>query len=260
MEQQLGLHLDGLPGGIDPQALVDGLTALVKLANAVEDDEGQPSDWVMSDLHLGSVRCSIRPAAGQEAAGTRRIRVIWQGAQELRMRVGIPTGWNEHAVRVFLGLTKVNGCRGVESAVLSVGENASIILDDTIRQHAEHSLQGAAESLATVRGVIVRYVNDEGRREVRIRETSGGRSLRILFSSAMDHDVKIALLNDRQISVRGVLRRNGEGQKLALVAEHLIVLPASAQPPPRACDMVGVLGKDWTGDRDSVQWVRSQRG
>jgi hypothetical protein len=44
------------------------------------------------------------------------------------------------------------------------------------------------------------------------------------------------------------------------VAEHLTVLSASAREPSRARDMLGALGKDWTGELDSVEWARSQRG
>jgi hypothetical protein len=261
--EQLGLHLAGPPtDGIDPRAVADGLAGLVKLANAVEGEEEDrpPPNWVICDLSIGSVKCSVKPAIGQEVAGNQRLRVVWQGAQQLRASVGIPIGWTEQAVQVFLELTKLTRFQGVKGAALTTGKSESIILDDAVRQHAERSLQGVAESLATVRGTIVRYFNDGGRREVGIREAPSRRSLRILFSPNMDHDLKVALLDDLPISVRGVLKRNSEGQKLALVAEHLTVLPASAQPPSQVRDMLGVLGKDWTGDLDSVEWARSQRG
>jgi hypothetical protein len=259
--EQLGLRLASPPtAGIDPCAVADGLARLVKLANAVEGEEDQLPDLVISDLSIGSVQCSVRPAVGQEVAGSQRMRVVWQGAQQLRASVGIPTGWTEEAVREFLELSKLTRFRGVKGAALTTGKSEPIVLDDAIRQHAERSLRSASESLATVRGIIVRYFNDGGRREVGIREASSRRSLRVLFPPAMDHDLKLALLDDLPISVRGVLKRNSEGQKLALVAEHLTVLSASAREPSRARDMLGALGKDWTGELDSVEWARSQRG
>lgn len=260
--EQLGLHLAGPPtAGIDPRAVADGLAGLVKLANAVEGEEEDrpPPDWVISDLSIGSVKCSVKPAVGQEVAGEQRLRVVWQGAEQLRASVGIPTGWTEQAVQLFLELTKLTRFQGVKGAALTTGKSETIVLDDAIQQHAERSLQGASESLATVRGAIVRYFNDGGRREVGIREVSSRRSLRIFFLPDMDHDLKVALLDDLLISVRGVLKRNSQGQKLALVAEHLTVLPASARQPPRARDMLGALGRDWTGGLDSVEWARSQR-
>jgi len=162
-------------------------------------------------------------------------------------------------VQVFLDLTKLTRFRGVKGTALTTGKNETIVLDDAIQEHAVRSLQGVSESLATVRGTIVRYINDGGRREVGIREVPSRRSLRILFPPDLDHDFKAALLDDLPISVRGVLKRNSEGQKLALMAEQLTVLPAPRQPS-RARDMLGVLGKDWTGDLDSVEWARSQRG
>ena len=259
--EQLGLHLDSPPAaGIDPQALVDGLDALVKLANSVEGDEQRLPDWEISELSLGSVKCSVRPATGRETVGNRRMRVVWDGAQQLRTTAGIPTGWTEHAVRAFLDLTKVTRRRGVEGAALTAREGELLVLDDRIRQHAERSLQSASEVLTTVRGVIVRYVNDGARREVGIREAPSGSSLRVTFPPAMDHDFKVALLEDSLISVRGVLKRNSEGQKVSLAAEVLTVIPGAVRKSLKARDVAGVLGKDWTGDLSSVEWVRSQRG
>lgn len=259
--EQIGLHLDGHPAaGIDPHALVDGLAGLVKLANAVEGNEDRPPDWVMSELSLGSVKCAVRPAPGQETAGDRRMRLVWRGAQQLRTGAGIPTGWTEHAVRAFLDLAKLTRCSGVDSAALTASKDESLTLDESVKLHAERSLQSTSEVLTTVRGTIVRYLNDGARREVGIRELPSGRPLRVIFPLAMAHDLKVALLDDLPISVRGVLKKNGEGQRLSLTAEGLTVLPGTKQPTFRVRDMSGTLGKDWTSGLNSVDWVRSQRG
>ena len=260
--EQLGLHIASPPAGeIDPEAVANGLAGLVKLANAVDvEDDDQPPAWALSNLSMGSADCAVRPATGQEVSGTRRMRIVWQGVQQFKTREGIPPCWNEQAVRVLLDLTALTSRRGVEGAALTMSDADPITLDETIRHHAESSIRGAAVSLATVRGTIVRWLNDTGKREVGIREAGTRRAVRVLFPPSMDRELRVALYDDLPVSIQGVLKRNSEGQKVSLVAEQIVVLPASAKQAPRARDMMGVLGKDWTGDMDSVEWARSQRG
>jgi len=258
---ELRLHLDGPALGIDARALRDGLASLLKLVTSVEDgaENSAPEVWVLSDLSIASVDCAVTAVPGFEVGGRARFETVWSGAQQLAASPGIPDGWAYQTVQAVLELVDLAKFRGVEGAQLSRNGDPSIHLDAGLKANAERSLSSARESLGEVRGAIVRYVNDGKRREVSVRDASmGQRSIRVTFSNELDRDILIALTTHSRVSIWGTLRRNAEGQKLSLSAEGLKILE-SVDLDETVESMAGALGRDWTGELNSVDWARRQR-
>lgn len=252
---ELRLRLDGA-AGIDARAVKEGLDNLLKLVGGIESADDSDV-WIISDLALGSASCGLAPTPENTAIGDIKIRTVISGVTQLFDVPRIPAGWDESAIRALLSLTELGRLRGVEGVRIMSGETLNpIFLDERIRRNAEACLEVARQSLGSVRGQIVRYVNDKNRREISVRETASGRAVRVLFPRHLDSSILNALAVKGRISVSGMVRRNRQGQKVLVNAEKVTQL---AEPATVADDVAGSLGADWTLGLNSVEWAREQR-
>jgi hypothetical protein len=260
--EQLRLHLDGAAGAIDARAVRDAIADLLKLTCSLDDEEDEPvaPTWVVSELSIGSARCGVRPAPGEQELGSRQILTVLAGARELARTVGIPRGWTEETVETLANLAQLRHYYGVDEAYLLGDDPADrILLGDEVLHNSRTSLRGSARSLATIRGNIVRYVSDGSRHEISVREGVDHRPVRVTFPPGLDDAVLAALTRKESVVVTGMLKRNSKGQKLSLRAETLRGLPTEPRARASTQDMVGALGADWTGGLSSTEWVRGQR-
>lgn len=147
---------------------------------------------------------------------------------------------------------------GVESISLQIGDAVSAI-DGAIRDNAEQALKPVSISLGSVRGTIYRYSNDtsRNRRSAGLRRSDTGDAIEIRF--APDDASRLRMHLETEVQVWGEIARDATGQISHLTVEGIepVEIPSG---DAQADDGRGLLGKDWTGGMDTVDWVRLMRG
>jgi hypothetical protein len=234
--------------GIDPRAVADAIAAVEKLVKSVAVDE--PPTLVLTDMSVASAHITMR-ATGAPTD------VLHDGLSRLRTSPERPAGWHRDSLEAVIDLAKVAKLKGVESVQLRIGSIVERI-DADLQDHAKTALEPQSRSLGAVRGVIYRYTNDIAthNRSAALRNVHTRESVLLRFDNEIAAKVRANLENE--VEVWGELERDDEEAILQIRVEGIEPIE-----PDERQDMGhgrGILGPDWTGGIDPVDWVRSQRG
>ncbi|MCQ4360621.1 hypothetical protein KQR54_05580 [Mycobacterium gordonae] len=233
---------------LDPRAIADAITQVENLVQSLST--GGTARLVLTDLRGGSAHISMSVTGAS-------IDSLHDGLEVLRQSAVVPPGWRRDSLQAVANLGNVTTQRGVDSLILRIGEAISAI-DRTLQQNAEKALEPSSRSLGAVRGTLYRYTNDapRSRRSAGLRNVHTGDSIELRFSAEVAPLVREQL--ESEVEVWGEIGRDATGKIVHLVVEGIQAVATSH--PTRAGDGRGLLGQDWTGGVDPVDWVRSQRG
>ncbi len=232
---------------LDPRAVADAITQVENLVQSLSP--GSSARLVLTDLRGGSAHISMSVTGVS-------VDTVHDGIEALRAASVLPQGWRRESLQAVANLGDVIGMRGVDSISLKLGQAVSAI-DRVIQENAQSALEPSARSLGSVRGMLYRYTNDvsRNRRSAGLRNAHSGDTLDLRFSA--DIAPLIRELLETEVEVWGEIERDATGRIVHLSVEGIEAVPLS---DPQARDGRGLLGSDWTGGVDPVEWVRSQRG
>lgn len=257
------LHLGGPEGEIAGDAFLEAASAFLGLLDGAAQGAGDNPTWTVQDLAIGSANFAVQVAGEPRATETaeRSVRTVLDGLSTLREHAIMPTAFSEGMVRKVRTLAQTLERHGVRDISIGAQTGATtfedISVDEVIGRHAEQALRTSSESLGSVEGVFDRLYLRDRRREAGLIDEVTGVAVNCTFPKEMTHRIQEALLS--KVVAWGVLRRNAAGQKLSLAIEDFETIgdPGPIEPVE---NFVGIFPEDWTGGRDSVEWVRGQRG
>lgn len=233
---------------LDPRAVADAITQVENLVQSLTP--GGSATLTLTDLRGASAHISMAVTGAS-------VDSVHHGIEALRVASVLPPGWRRESLQAVANLGDVVGMRGVDSITLRLGQAVSAI-DRAIQQNAQSALEPSARSLGSVRGTLYRYTNDvsRSRRTAGLRNVHSGDTIELRFSADAAPSIRENLEND--VEVWGEIARDATGRIIHLTVEG--IEPVQPSDPARASDGRGLLGSDWTGGVDPVEWVRSQRG
>ncbi len=240
------VKLQGKHGEIDPLAVADAITALDKIMRNI-DGEGEP-ELTLSHLKIGSAQYGFK-------SDTRRVERLSAGIQLLGQAPLLPDGWNSASMAGLVELEKVTQRRGVRAIQVDI-DGAVCAIDEIIADNASLGLEDVSVSLGSVRGQLFRYANDVSRRSAGLRDRNTGKAVDLRFPERLAQEVKANL--DQQVTAWGEVYRSQDGTIAKIKLEGIEAVPGS-QEQLTLDEVAGILGRDWTGGLDPVDWVRHQR-
>lgn len=243
---ELLVEIEGKHGEIDPRAVADAINAVDKILRNL--DIKTPARLTVSQLRVGSAKFGVRTDPD-------RITAMQTGLAELRSSSLIPRGWSAESVAGLVDLRHVNSRRGVQGVQVRAREVIALI-DETIAAHAQESIAPSPPSLGAVRGTLYRYNNNKSRRSAGIEDHLTGRIVEVSFPVDLVSAVRAAL--DHEVEVWGEVRRDGNDRVVSIAITGIETVEESLASVTLD-DVAGILSPGWTGDLDSVEWVRRQR-
>jgi hypothetical protein len=191
----------------------------------------------------------VDSADPDEVVGT-----VVRGLAALHEASTIPHGYTLPMMAYAQQLAGVKGKGGITGVSLSAG--ATIVqIDEVLARNAAEAVAGKVVSIGSVEGILDK-VNFRNVREFGLIDERTGAAMKVTFGAEMDDAVKQAI--GTAVVVTGTLSRNSTGQKVSMRARSIT---AMAKRPPRPVEqLVGILGDDWTGGLDAVEFIRAQRG
>lgn len=245
---EVRLDIKGQHGQIDPRAVADGINSLVGLLEHLQLPLGEPRPELhLSDLKIGSARIDIR-------ASVSAVTIASDGMLALTDGPGMPEGWTPEALRYMVKLGEVRRRAGVEDILVSL-DAVSRTIDKVLIENAQESLAPWPASLGSVQGRLFRYNDDK--REAGIVDEVTGEKVKVTVPAEYADMVVAEMLKD--VCVWGEIHHTPTGRIDRIIAEGIERLPDPAPPAPIS-ELADILGSDFTGGVDAVEWVRRQRG
>lgn len=249
---ELRLSLEGQKGEMAAASFITAAQALVKLLDGASRDK---IAWKVSTLATGSLRIGLTASRSADSADPQDVvDTVLSGLVTLRQASTIPHGYTLPMMGHAQQLAGLKGKGGITDISISAGATV-VKIDEELARNAAEAVSGKAVSIGSVQGILDK-VNFRNIREFGLIDERTGASMRVTFGSELDDAVKQAI--DTPVVVTGTLYRNATGQKVTMRARSIAAL--TKQPPRPVEQLVGILGDDWTGGLDSVDFIRVQRG
>lgn len=248
---EVKLKILGPHGSIDVRALHRSLGGLIELLKATAAEE-----WVISDLRAASASLSVKPAVEGTIDFNRLFDEITQGLEQLAQMPGTPPAWTGEMLESLAAIGAPRTYDGVEGIEIYLGGRAPIQLSQVLVENISRTLKISNTSIGSVRGVIDRFLSRDGKNEFGLKDETTGKSIRVTFPRKLEARVVQAIR--REVVAWGEIRRDSSGRKVALKLDDFEIVESSPVRPGIR-DMIGILGDDWTGGANSVDWVRGQR-
>lgn len=240
----------GPHGSIDARVLHRSLGALIELLHAAAE-----SEWVISDLAVGSIDLAVRPApSSPDNAGDTFDRLV-SGLHDLEAGTGVPLDWTDDMLHSLISLASLDAFPEVEGIQLTFGGEQTVLVSKSIVRNASRTVQFSSRSIGSVSGQIDRYISRDGKNEFGLVDEKTNKSVKVSFPRSMEGRVLAAIKHN--VVAWGELTRNQAGRKVSLkLTDFELTTP---RPLFDVSDAVGILGNDWTAGSSSVDWIRDQR-
>lgn len=233
---------------LDPRAVADAITQVENLVTSLDADN--QATLTLTAIRGGSAHITMA------VVGT-SLDTLANGLEALRTDPVLPSGWARDSLLAVSGLGKVTNIRGVDTISLRIANTVSMI-DSALQRNAEKALEPSSRSLGSIRGNLYRYTNDiaKNRRSAGLRNVATRESVELRFSAEVAPTVREHL--EKEVEVWGEVARDSTGKIVYITIDG--ITPIEYTPTTTASDGRGLLGSDWTGGIDPVEWVRTQRG
>lgn len=245
----IGVNIGGDRGTIAATVVRDSLDDLIGLLSdaSVASGAGRQK-WTIDQLEIGSAIMAI--SAPDESPVAHLLR---KGLASLSGQAAIPDGWSRRMVERVRDLGQRVGRGGAtEVWIIGVAPEATS-LSGQIAANAETALGAATVSVGSVRGIVDRW-NEHNGREVKMTLSDGSSATVTYRAPLADRVVREALKNT--IDAWGEISRDVSGRVVTVKLEDFEVVP-QRQPTPIAA-LAGIYTDDgaaWFGLDD---WMASR--
>lgn len=246
------LALEGQKGELSASQFLTASQTLLRLLDGASREKVA---WQVTTLTEGSLRIGLSASrSGDSADAARVVETVVSGLRTLHHSSTIPHGFSVAMMKDAQLLASAKGKGGITDISLTSGAIVAEI-DEVLAANAAAAVASKVVSIGSVQGILDK-VNFRKDRWFGLIDDRTGISMKCVFGPELDAAVKAAI--DTPVVVTGTLSRNAAGQKVSMRARSIESL--AKQPPTPVEQLVGVLGDDWTGGQDSVEFVRAQRG
>lgn len=252
----VSMRVEGDPRQMDVAEALAALTALARLLAEWEDDSPR---WRPVEVAISSLALVVEPASSDPSILERAKRESMQlraGLQSFSERAVIPHDWSDTKARLLRKAgAHMNASAGITGLTLIVDESPAIHITPVMLDNAIAAVRIRTESYGSARGKLD-IVNLRGRRpKINLLDESTGDDVRcVVPNDLVDH---VTSHIGRIVEVEGLLHRDSEGRKVSIDVTDMQLVERPLPVP--VSQLVGILGPDWTGGLDSVEWVRRQR-
>jgi hypothetical protein len=248
------ISIQGDPENMDAAEALRVLRQMLTIVTA-----GAPTKrWRTVDLTVGSLILEAAPSTDDETIAQNSVQHANHRMDLINaLTEGRPEASalsREDIGRIVRVGKKIGAATGITGVSLSVDTQVKAQVTTATITHGEAITEGQYESYGSVSGTLD-LISSRGEKHIEISTEDDG-PVRCdvpgsLWSLALT-------LMDQQVDVEGVLMRNAYGQRTRISAMKLKASDPTRLPIP-VDELVGILGSDWTGGMDSVEWVRQQR-
>lgn len=252
----VSLRVEGDPSQMDVAEALAALTAMARLLAEWEDDSPR---WRPVDVAISSLALIVEPASSDPAIVARARResqLLGAGLQSLTEHATLPTGWSDTKARLLRKAgAHMNATAGITGLTVSVDQAPAIRITPVMLDNAIAAVRIRSESYGSARGKLD-IVNLRGRRpKINLLDERTGDDVRCVMPD--DLVPRATSYIGQVVEVEGLLHRDSEGRKVSIDVTDMQQVERPLPVP--VAQLVGVLGTDWTGGLDSVEWVRRQR-
>ncbi len=250
MSSELRVVLHGDADEQDAARVLDGLSKMINVLNALEDSipsraSHQPhTAWRFSRLALGSVAAGFAPLQLSEGMDDKAITGVFQqvvdGFERAEQGQPLPTAWLPSAVRSAAEITE--GLTG--TMTLAVVVNGREVRTVEVTDRAAHGFRTAVQSpytisLGSVKGMLD-SITLHDRRQAGLWSDRTGARVAVNFEDHQLDDIR-GLLKKR-VEVWGECLRNAFGELLSVKLIRFDLLPDTAEDLPLSA-LVGLASK-----------------
>jgi hypothetical protein len=177
------------------------------------------------------------------------------GIEQLADSVTLPSGFDDRGLKAIVDMSRA-AHRGGGQGVKVLFKDKKCEVTQTVGDHADAARKlRVALAWGSVTGVLDRLVLRHDKNEVGLIDEVGRRAVTVRFPPRLREEVISAM--GRRVVCVGKLSRNLSGDKGLLELHEIFV--DERRPPRPIGELVGVLGSEWTGGRNSVEFVRGNR-
>ena len=256
------LKINGEPGVIDIRALEIVIRNLHQMLNdfdhGISGDPKGTTDWIVSDLAMGSLVTEVRPRDKREdvSYGGRVSRGIIEGLEQIEKYGTTPPYLSERGMSYARNLLNVighYGASGIEITDPDIDMTVELTARATVnarqlirpRQKSVGSIEGRIETISLHRGS--RFVVYHSVTKKAVTCTFKDENLLSIAKDALG----------RRVNVSGIIRSNSKGEPLRVDSDNIRVLKSRIDIPS-VDDLFGI-DPLFTGDMTSDAYVRSMR-
>lgn len=251
-------------GRVAPKAyrdLVADVEGLVEEIDHVVPGTGLAWGLGHGERH-GALVVRLEPLEHAPASDEPRVRqtvlAVVEGAAELRAHSGIPDYYTETGVSRLLDAARRRSAPGVDAvelAALNGTELAAAALDEELIAHAASTVSTSATAQGSVEGVLDTMSTRRKQARASVFDATTRRAVEVRASAITAEDLHRHF--GQRVLIGGALTRNGQGQAVRILADHIQALPAIA-PRSRLRELIGIA-PGWTGGRSTAEVMAELR-
>lgn len=210
----------------------------------------------------GALVVRLEPLGNGPASEEPRVRqtvlAVVEGAAALRARSGIPDYYTETGVSRLADAARRRSAPGVDAvelAALNGTELAQAALDDELIAHAASTVSTSSTAQGSVEGVLDTMSTRRKPARASVFDSRTRRAVEVRASAITAEDLHRHF--GQRVLIAGALTRNGMGQTVRILADHIEVLPPTA-PRSRLRELIGIA-PGWTGGRSTAEVMAELR-
>lgn len=250
------LRVEGDPAQMNVSGALTSLGAMARLITEWESDSPR---WRPVQAHVNSLAITMAPISSDLNVLERayaQASAVMDGLQSLARSAQIPLGWSAKKVRLLRKAGKpMDATSGISGLTVNIPGQMPVSITPLILEHAIEAVRVRSVSYGSAIGKLD-IVNLRARKpRIQLLDQATGADVKCEFPADLLEEGLSRV--GQVVAVEGLLSRNSEGEKVSIEVTSIREVERPLQPPIH--QLVGILGGEWTGDMDSVEWVRQQR-
>ncbi|MCI2186343.1 hypothetical protein [Bifidobacterium tibiigranuli] len=245
--------LDCAQDAVTPKALNQAVSAFTKMLA-----EADASDWRISRLELHSIELAAKPVVVDEAV--QRSFDALDTFARLAARLAARGDVRREEVSRFSGsfsalsdLAKETGADIIVSSQKAEGTFTPAVLTNINRL----LIRSARRSFGHVRGIVDKVILQPTHRTLGLVDRITQSRVDVRFGPSLDSVVKRIQIG-MEVDAKGFVRAD-DGELLSVEAQELEIVNAERRPLTTAEDLEGLIGLDFTGGLNSVDFISALR-
>lgn len=241
--------LDCAQDAVTPKALNQAVSAFTKMLA-----EADASDWRISRLELHSIELAAKPVVVDEAVQRSF------DALDTFARLAARGDVRREEVSRFSGsfsalsdLAKETGADIIVSSQKAEGTFTPAVLTNINRL----LIRSARRSFGHVRGIVDKVILQPTHRTLGLVDRITQSRVDVRFGPSLDSVVKRIQIG-MEVDAKGFVRAD-DGELLSVEAQELEIVNAERRPLTTAEDLEGLIGLDFTGGLNSVDFISALR-